>query len=82
MKLFSYIQMFSRFYANNIKLGRWRNTGLSCDIKMANCSHLHWDDYSHASNTTLMNKAKMNREESQEQSNHVGIASTNKTNLV
>ena len=82
MKLFSYIQMFSRFYVNNIKLGRWRNTGLPCDVKMANCSHLQWDDYSHASNATLINKAKMNKENSQEELNHVRIASTNKTNLV
>ena len=51
MKLFSYIQMFSQFYVNKIKLGRWRNTGLPCDVKMANCSHLDWDDYNYRSNT-------------------------------
>lgn len=42
--------MFSRFYANNTKLGRWRHTGLPCSVKIENCSHFQWDDYSCASN--------------------------------
>ena len=55
MQLSRYIPDFMRFVITDIKLGRWRHTGLPCQVKISNCSHLQWDDYSYGSNVTLIN---------------------------